>query len=102
MTKPSRQTSAIVRRVALLQACLIALVTLLTVVSVVTFRSLDEEVQQSQLRLLDLETLSAKISEAQSSLRGYALVGQEAFLEPYRADIPSLHDLVATLSLIHI
>jgi signal transduction histidine kinase/CheY-like chemotaxis protein len=85
--KNSRHIATIVQRTVVLQVGLVVIVTLVAAGSSVAYRSLDSDVQSAQRSLLGLQELNTKVSEAQAGLRGYALTGDVAELEPYRVNI---------------
>ena len=61
------------------------------------FRDSRERVSHTRTVLLDLETLLTCVVDAETSQRGYLLVHQDSYLEPYRHSLAFSHDQIETL-----
>jgi signal transduction histidine kinase len=74
-----------------------ALVLILAVATglLITGRALEHRVRQEAESIRALQELRAEIVTAQSSVRGYTLVGREQFLEPYRLAVPAVSRTLA-------
>jgi two-component system, OmpR family, sensor kinase len=57
-------------------------------------RALEQRVRREAESIIALQALRAEIVTAQSSVRGYTLVGRPQFLEPYRAAVPAVRRLL--------
>jgi two-component system, OmpR family, sensor kinase len=58
-------------------------------------RGLESQVRAEEESIIDLHALRAEIVTAQSSVRGYQLVGRPRFLEPYRLAVPAVRRTIA-------
>lgn len=61
------------------------------------FRSSREWVSPTRIVLLDLESLLSCLSDAETGQRGYLLVHQDSYLEPYNHSLAISHDQIQTL-----
>jgi signal transduction histidine kinase/CheY-like chemotaxis protein len=93
---PPTIRQVLVRSVAV-QIGVLVLVVLLVVVAVSAYRVLAERVQERSAILVNLESVRTEILSAEGSLRGYALVRRDAFLDPYERAFPSLEAELAEL-----
>jgi signal transduction histidine kinase len=75
----------------------IALVLILAVATGLLFtgRALEHRVRREAESIRALQELRAEIITAQSSVRGYTLVGREQFLDPYRLAVPAVSRTLA-------
>src|SRR5918996_4129034 len=80
-------------------AVTIALVLILVLATGVFFlgRGLEKQVRSEEETIIALQALRAEIVTAQSSVRGYTLVGSERFLGPYRLAVPAVRRTLADL-----
>jgi two-component system, OmpR family, sensor kinase len=53
-------------------------------------RALEQQVRREAESIIALQALRAELITAQSSVRGYTLVAEPRFLEPYRAAVPAV------------
>ena len=68
-------------------------IALLLVVALATglfFFGIANQVRDEEESVVALQALRAEIATAQSSVRGYTLVGRSRFLEPYRQAVPAV------------
>jgi CHASE3 domain sensor protein len=68
-------------------------VALLIIVALATglfFFGIENQVRDEEESVIALQALRAEIATAQSSVRGYTLVGESRFLEPYRFAVPAV------------
>jgi two-component system, OmpR family, sensor kinase len=87
-----------VRRVVVGQAAALLALTLICLgVFAAEYRTAEES-RSDERELLLIQTVRAEILTAQSSHRGYVLVGRQAFLEPYRAAVPAVDRTLANLA----
>ena len=96
-----RSLSRVVDTSILLQAGLAVAVALISVAVYVTYRDQAEEADRSRAAAVRLERLRADVLRGETSVRGYALTGDLAFLLPYTrgrqqvdADYRSLRQLL--------
>ena len=77
----------------------IALLLILVLATGVFFlgRGLEKQVRNEEESIIALQALRAEIVTAQSSVRGYTLVGRERFLGPYRVAVPAVRRTIADL-----
>jgi CHASE3 domain sensor protein len=58
------------------------------------FFGIEKQVRDEEESVVALQTLRADISTAESSVRGYTLVGTPRFLEPYRVAVPAVRESI--------
>jgi signal transduction histidine kinase/CheY-like chemotaxis protein len=87
----------LLRRLTIVQAMLLVLVLLLSTATVVAYRAADARARSTEETLLNLEVLRSEVLSAETSLRGYLLVGDEGFLGPYRDAAPRIAAALRTL-----
>jgi CHASE3 domain sensor protein len=89
------QLRTILRRSVVAQT--IALLLILAFASGLFFlgRGLEQQVRTEEESIIGLQSLRAEIVTAQSSVRGYTLVGRERFLVPYRVAVPAARRRIA-------
>jgi CHASE3 domain sensor protein len=72
-------------------------VALLIIVALATglfFFGIENQVRDEEESVIALQALRAEIATAQSSVRGYTLVGKPRFLEPYRLAVPAVANAI--------
>jgi CHASE3 domain sensor protein len=57
--------------------------------TVLFFFGIERQVRDEEESVVALQALRAEVSTAESSVRGYTLVGTPRFLEPYRVAVPA-------------
>jgi two-component system OmpR family sensor kinase len=80
-------------------ALTIALLLILALATGVFFlgRGLEKQVREEEESIITLQALRAEIVTAQSTVRGYTLVGAERFLTGYRVAVPAIRDAITEL-----
>jgi CHASE3 domain sensor protein len=68
----------------------IALLLIVVLATCLFFFGIANQVRDEEESAVALQALRAEIATAQSSVRGYTLVGRPRFLEPYRAAVPAV------------
>ena len=95
------QLRTVLRRTVVSQTTALVLILAVATGLFFTGRALEHRVRSEAESILALQELRAEIVTAQSSVRGYTLVGRERFLEPYRLAVPAvrttLRDVRATV-----
>jgi CHASE3 domain sensor protein len=83
------------RRTELGRSALVRTIALLLILAFATglfFFAISDRVQEEEDSVTALQALRAEIATAESSVRGYALVGNAQFLEPYRLAVPAVDE----------
>lgn len=70
----------------------IALLLIVALATGLFFFGIENQVRNEEESVTAIQTLRAEISTAQSSVRGYTLVGRPRFLEPYRLAVPAVRE----------
>jgi CHASE3 domain sensor protein len=68
----------------------IALLLIVVLATGLFFLGIEGQVRDEEESVIALQALRAEIATAQSSVRGYTLVGRPRFLEPYRQAVPAV------------
>jgi CHASE3 domain sensor protein len=68
----------------------IALLLIVVLATGLFFFGIQNQVRDEEESVIALQALRAEIATAQSSVRGYTLVGRPQFLEPYRHAVPAV------------
>jgi CHASE3 domain sensor protein len=68
----------------------IALLLIVVLATALFFFGIEGQVRDEEESVIALQALRAEIATAQSSVRGYTLVGRPRFLEPYRQAVPAV------------
>jgi signal transduction histidine kinase len=84
------QLRTVLRRTVVAQTTALVLILAVATGLFFTGRALEQSVRREAESILALQELRAEIVTAQSSVRGYTLVGRPRFLEPYRAAVPAV------------
>lgn len=85
---PGNRTWAELRRNAPWRT--IALLLIVVLATCLFFFGIANQVRDEEKSAIALQALRAEIATAQSSVRGYTLVGRPQFLEPYHAAVPAV------------
>jgi CHASE3 domain sensor protein len=72
----------------------IALLLIVALATGLFFFGIENQVRDEEESVIALQALRAEISTAQSSVRGYTLVGTPRFLEPYRVAVPAVREAI--------
>ena len=72
----------------------IALLFIVALATGLFFVGIENQVRDEEESVVALHALRAEIATAQSSVRGYTLVGRPGFLAPYRAAVPAVRDAI--------
>jgi two-component system OmpR family sensor kinase len=91
------QLRTLLRRSVAAQATALLLILSLATGLFFLGRGLERQVRDEEDTIIRLQALRADIVTAQSSVRGYTLVGRERFLGPYRAAVPAARHRIARL-----
>jgi signal transduction histidine kinase len=75
--------TGVLRRIVQVQAVLLGVLVVVSSVAVLSFRAADREAGRTQDVLVRLELLRSEVLSAETSLRGYLIVEQDEFLQPY-------------------
>jgi CHASE3 domain sensor protein len=75
----------------------IALLLIVALATGLFFLATENRVQNEEEGVIALQALRAEIATAQSSVRGYTLVGSPRFLEPYRVAVPAVDETLDDL-----
>ena len=84
------QLRTVLRRTVFAQTTALVLILAVATALFFTGRALENRVRNEAESIIALQELRAEIVTAQSSVRGYQLVGRERFLEPYRLAVPAV------------
>jgi len=80
--------TGVLRRITRLQAALVLLMALVGGASALGYRSANTDARRAEDTRAALDAVRADVLAAETSLRGYVLVGQTPFLEPYHRAFP--------------
>lgn len=72
----------------------IALLLIVALATGLFFFGIENQVRDEEESVIALQALRAEVSTAQSSVRGYTLVGTKRFLEPYRVAVPAVREAI--------
>jgi CHASE3 domain sensor protein len=72
----------------------IALLLIVILATGLFFVGIEGQVRDEEESVIALQALRAEIATAQSSVRGYTLVGRPHFLEPYRRAVPAVGEAI--------
>jgi CHASE3 domain sensor protein len=72
----------------------IALLLIVVLATGLFFLGIQNQVRDEEESVIALQALRAEIATAQSSVRGYTLVGRPRFLEPYRHAVPAVRKAI--------
>jgi signal transduction histidine kinase len=75
--------TGVLRRIVQVQAVLLVVLVVVSSVAVLSFRAADREAGRTEDVLVRLELLRSEVLSAETSLRGYLIVEQDEFLQPY-------------------
>jgi two-component system, OmpR family, sensor kinase len=91
------QLRTVLRRSVAAQTTALVLILALATGLFFVGRGLESQVRGEEESIIDIHALRAEIVTAQSSVRGYQLVGRPRFLEPYRLAVPAARRTIADL-----